>query len=209
MGDSLSMFNFGLSHNCDHGEPTELTTIADIALFLSDEEGVFRAEDLGDKLLVLNLLGRSHFGQMPEELKAYSMFQFEELVVNWPDGGFPALNPGFWSGLLDYAKTNDFDSLLIHCKAGHGRTGTAAAALLIAGKNMTPKEAVEFVRQNHCEEAVETQIQINYLGWIAEAFAIENDSSDIVSSYSRKYVPEKEKKTEDEKIPNFDWDDFI
>jgi hypothetical protein len=47
------------------------------------------------------------------------------------------------------------------CIGGHGRTGTALAALVaqVTGN----KDAIQYVRENYCEKAVESQAQIDFL----------------------------------------------
>lgn len=48
------------------------------------------------------------------------------------------------------------------CVGGHGRTGTALAAMLIAA-GMAPEDAIAYVRQKHCRSATETPGQTPYL----------------------------------------------
>jgi len=206
------MMPFSFATKCDHSTPVSLGSIQDMPIFLSDEDGVFNTEGLGISFLVLNLTGVSHLGTLPPELQKYSMFDFTEILIKWPDGGFPALTAGFWANIIDYAKEKSFESVLIHCKAGHGRTGTAAAALLITNCQMKPTEAVDYVRDNYCEETVETQTQVNYLGWIAESSSVENDSAKITPSYmvDSTYAQVTPAKKDDEvELVNFDWDEYL
>jgi protein-tyrosine phosphatase len=53
--------------------------------------------------------------------------------------------------------------MLVFCVGGHGRTGTAVASLLVTAFNYEPKEACEWVWNNYCGEALETNSQINYV----------------------------------------------
>jgi len=50
----------------------------------------------------------------------------------------------------------------IGCFGGHGRTGTLIAAILIA-QGLTAAQAVNKVRTQYCQEAIETARQVNYL----------------------------------------------
>jgi hypothetical protein len=53
------------------------------------------------------------------------------------------------------------DKIHVGCIGGHGRTGTLFAALV---KHMTGNEnAIQYVRDNYCEKAVETAEQIQFL----------------------------------------------
>ncbi|WP_133131347.1 protein-tyrosine phosphatase family protein [Legionella yabuuchiae] len=47
-------------------------------------------------------------------------------------------------------------NLFIHCRGGLGRTGTILAATLIQKKDMTSSDAIQYVRQNYSEYAIET-----------------------------------------------------
>jgi hypothetical protein len=197
----------------------EVFNIGTINVLLSDEEGVFDAIANSGGSIVLNLTGDSHFGIMPDILSKHSMFQFEEIVLKWPDGGFPCMTAEFWTELIKYVGDSGYTNLIIHCRAGHGRTGTAAACLLMAGHKFTPAEAVEKLRADYCEDVVETSIQVNYLGWVAEKLGIENDSQEIIPSYHTKHnslgaiqnhisAASPPEKTEDNPV-NFDWDSWI
>lgn len=77
--------------------------------------------------------------------------------IDWPDMGVPPLKPAFWPAL---AKEVMGKKVGIGCGAGHGRTGTAAAALLVSIYAITTDEAVNFLRKGYCKEVVETPGQI-------------------------------------------------
>lgn len=202
---------------CNHEDPEEVFKIGKIKFFLADEDCAFQADGLRGRTLVLNLTGVSHYGGLPIELRSHSMFAFEEIVIKWPDGSFPALQASFWPGLTTYANRKGFDNVIIHCKAGHGRTGTAAACLLVSGLKFTPCQAVDQLREKYCEEVVETQTQTNYLGWVAEQFGIKNDSDLIIPSYHAPVGYAMSNPTSSpsatvaaEKDPvNFDWDSWL
>jgi protein-tyrosine phosphatase len=50
------------------------------------------------------------------------------------------------------------------CVGGHGRTGTALAALMLAtDPQITAKESINNVRKLHCENAIESDVQEKYL----------------------------------------------
>jgi protein-tyrosine phosphatase len=76
--------------------------------------------------------------------------------LSWPDFGVPddpAQVLAALSSLLDRARAGQRAE--IGCLGGHGRTGTALACLaILAGQD--PATAVDWVRDNYCQHAVET-----------------------------------------------------
>ncbi len=92
--------------------------------------------------------------------------------IAWPDGGVPPLVPSFWRALLDSVQ----GSVVVCCIGAHGRTGTALAALYLAqhasfdGEPIELGEVVATVRKLHCEQAVETHDQVDYLEKVADFY---------------------------------------
>ncbi len=79
--------------------------------------------------------------------------------VDWPDFELPGDTNAFRVALHDaLGRAKQGERVEIGCWGGHGRTGTALACLaVLAG---TPaSEAVAWVRENYCEQAVETAAQ--------------------------------------------------
>jgi hypothetical protein len=84
--------------------------------------------------------------------------------VDWPDFGVPSdivVLTAALQDLLDRARREE--RVEIGCLGGHGRTGTALACLaILAG---TPaSDAVEWVRANYCQRAIETSEQEAFVG---------------------------------------------
>lgn len=83
--------------------------------------------------------------------------------VDWPDFGLPpdteALRVAL-QDLLDRARSDE--RVELGCWGGHGRTGTALACLAVLAGTPAP-EAVAWVRENYCEEAVETAAQEEFV----------------------------------------------
>ena len=79
--------------------------------------------------------------------------------VDWPDFGVPVDREALRTALLDVlGRARAGQRVEIGCLGGHGRTGTALACLaVLAGGSAT--DAVAWVRQHHCEHAVETPDQ--------------------------------------------------
>jgi hypothetical protein len=84
---------------------------------------------------------------------------WEHTRVPWPDFGVPpdvdALRDRLSSVL---ARATAGDRIEIGCLGAHGRTGTALGCLAIID-GQDPDTAVEWVRTNYCEHAIETPEQ--------------------------------------------------
>jgi len=83
--------------------------------------------------------------------------------LDWPDFGVPADRPVVLSSLrslMDRARQGQV--VEIGCLGGHGRTGTALALLAVLAGH--PRDdAVAWVRNHYCAEAVETRKQSAYV----------------------------------------------
>lgn len=87
------------------------------------------------------------------------------IKIDWNDHGVPPVSFGFWEelyGLLPDGK------VIICCFGGHGRTGTALAALAIIDGKLSGQEAVDLIHKQHCTQAVETASQRRYLVELGE-----------------------------------------
>lgn len=100
-----------------------------------------------------------------ESLQAHTHHAPPTIVLPWPDYGLPPVYRSFWAELI---KLLPAGRVVVACQGSHGRTGTALAALLITHMHMTATEAVEYVRKVHCEHAVESTEQTEYLGLLAK-----------------------------------------
>lgn len=83
--------------------------------------------------------------------------------VVWPDFSVPTDEAALRAALgdlLDRARAGQ--EVEVGCLGAHGRTGTAlACAAVLAG--IAPDEAVEWVKSNYCERAVETAEQMRFV----------------------------------------------
>lgn len=106
-------------------------------------------------------------------LVSYGVKPAARIAMDWPDGGIPPVLPEFWQALLDTVKGN----LAVCCVGGHGRTGTALTSLFLAQhkelKNVTLSTAVQYIRNTHCMDAVETDEQVQYLEHLAYYLGVE------------------------------------
>lgn len=99
-----------------------------------------------------------------DELKHWEQYnsKYKEIQLDWPDFGVTNLPKEFWLELIDYLKTNKL-RMLVFCQGGHGRTGTAIAILLVLSMRYAPQEAINWVRLNYCEHAIESKGQEEYI----------------------------------------------
>lgn len=98
------------------------------------------------------------FRILDKHLAAPRQIKSELLSLDWPDGGIIGGNLDFWIGLWDLLPPKT----VMMCIGGHGRTGTCMIALMIAaGEDYY--DALDTVRKQHCDRAVETITQTRYL----------------------------------------------
>lgn len=107
------------------------------------------------------------------------------LDVNWEDFQTPSVEKDWWYRLVE--KLESFETPMnigLYCWGGHGRTGTALAILAeLAGiiPNTYVHDAVQWVRDNYCEDAVETWTQIDYVASVTGEY-IDSQPSNILKS---------------------------
>jgi Swiss Army Knife protein, DSP-PTPase phosphatase domain len=118
--------------------------------------------------LYINCTGLSSIPRhkLPEPLKKYRVAQ-EEIVLDWRDGAAIEFDAQFWIDLANYIRQNKMNALLF-CSAGHGRTGTAAACLIMVLCDKTAREAIKWVRKNYCSLAIENLTQEEYIKLIGK-----------------------------------------
>lgn len=149
-----------LTTKCAHA-PKLVYGINGVAYYGADLEHA-RSFD-GD--LVVNFTTYSHLPPLPNdsELAKHMNIPFREIMIPWPDMGVPDVKDTFWVALHKYVVKQGYKHVCFHCHAGHGRTGTALSAMLVANSKYTAAEAVDFVRQEYCSEVVESFKQTVYL----------------------------------------------
>jgi len=115
--------------------------------------------------LLLNLTGTSvlsrHIVPVPELQAWEESAALPEIVLDWPDMGVVSLPRRFWEELVAHL-TNTQRKLLVFCVGGHGRTGTALACLMVVC-GWTSEDAIEWIRTNYCQRAIETREQERYI----------------------------------------------
>lgn len=86
-----------------------------------------------------------------------------EFTYRIQDGSAPS-SPKNFGKLVEWVahRLHEGDKVFCGCIGGHGRTGTFLAALVA---HMMPgeKDAIQYVRDNYCKKAVESEVQVKFL----------------------------------------------
>lgn len=147
-----------------HHTPELIFSTGSTNYYAADEDGVEQFD--GD--LIINLTKKpgikngSNIWNIPE-LAPHMKWRPEEIFLMWEDFGTPPVDHSFWIALDAYTEKMGYKDVCFHCGMGHGRTGTALSAMLIANEKRNAEDAIHFVRFQHCKHAVETHNQIAYL----------------------------------------------
>lgn len=145
--------------------------------------GVYFDEFWGGNVLVSP--GFQRFG-LPWE----DSTDIRRVMFRWPDRSAPANMVDFeklvyW--ILERLRKND--TIEIGCFAGHGRTGTMLAGLLV-GQGVEPLEAMRRVRRDHCVESIETDAQVQFVVRFARKQDFEvGDGQEVLFSPSKPTAP--------------------
>lgn len=99
-----------------------------------------------------------------EVLDSFFPRQPTKLSVKWPDRDPPPFTPEFLSKVIELVrKDNPKGHIVFSCVGGHGRTGTALAAVRILHLNEKAAQAIAWVRKHYCDRAVESKEQVSWL----------------------------------------------
>jgi hypothetical protein len=83
--------------------------------------------------------------------------------LDWPDMNTPDMSVADWRWLADRLRGLK-RPLHVSCAMGHGRTGSALAILChMWGAIPAGTDAVQWVRDRYCPDAIETEVQIRYV----------------------------------------------
>jgi len=98
-----------------------------------------------------------------------SRIKTRSVDIHWKDGSIISWSTDAWKGLLSDLETEAQKQkkpldVLVACIGGHGRTGTALAIMAYwSGVIPSGQDPVRWIRENYCQEAVETQRQEQYV----------------------------------------------
>lgn len=160
--------------NCNHTKVTEIMTIGSCTLYAGNERQVMPMA--GQFEVIISLLGsvrakQTHFHlsrgsrRVFANLAAYQQKRNNVICIDWPDMQAPDLDREFWIAMVQDLKQVQGKAVL-YCMGGHGRTGTALCAIAQIAEYAPAIESgdvIQWVRQNYCCEAVETDSQVRYL----------------------------------------------
>ena len=92
--------------------------------------------------------------------------------IDWPDYNIPRHLPTAFEQILEaLERAQNGENVEVGCIGAHGRTGTALAVMnVIMGADADT--AINHVRDNHCEHAIESKIQEWMIDWV---YAVLND----------------------------------
>lgn len=99
---------------------------------------------------------------MKKSTLSYPWNSGDSFLFHIQDGGVP-MDVAEFRNLLTWLSAQLTANKKVHlgCIGGHGRTGTVLAALVLV---MTGnKDAIQYVRENYCKKAVESQAQVHFL----------------------------------------------
>lgn len=134
---------------------------------------------LGDAMINFTKVSDLPQKIIPELREYMDLPTYSEIMIPWPDFGLPGVQINFWEALHEYILEQGWKDVCFHCQAGHGRTGTALATMLIALDHKTPLEALWHVRTKYCEHAIETNGQCDYLVQV-DGFYNERECNDVL-----------------------------
>lgn len=97
--------------------------------------------------------------------RIWNPYSYPSLFLPWQDYGLPEVSDQRLTESIDWIldKASEGIKVEIGCIGGHGRTGTLLALLVIETSDLTPKEAVDWVRENYCKEAIESDDQEHFV----------------------------------------------
>lgn len=172
--------------SCNH-YPTLVCQLGDLQLYAATK-GILNGSTLKKIDLVVNCSQASittqysvdnvnsmvRGGAQFESLKQHVVIdkQTPELHLDWQDGDDWPGGIAFWKELYAICQKEGYKAIVFCCLGGHGRTGTALAAFLIANSEVLKCADVlisEKIRDGYCEQAIETLVQERYLDYIATA----------------------------------------
>ncbi len=161
--NNSTRYNIKMNRRCFH-KPTFVYQQDKIKYYAADIYGIneFKGH------LVINLTkipsgaAAVNINQI-DTLKDHIIEKPKEIILGWEDFMAPPVLSSFWSALHEYCIRNSFTEVAFHCMQGHGRTGTALAAMQIACMGSNAVDAIELVREVHCQLAVENEVQTGYL----------------------------------------------
>jgi len=127
--------------------------------------GINREVEIGDDELTIALVKDSGGDIITAGFTPKFMKPRPRIFIPWDDYSIPNLTQKEWRDLVKEVRSLKLD-VVVYCLGGHGRTGTALAILASLMGAPVKGNPVEFVRTKYCKNAIETEEQIEYIGYI-------------------------------------------
>ena len=180
-----------LSAFCSHDARDPVFVCNEFALYIGDSSGARRmwqqfdfAID-GGNVLNVNSNNRSYTPLLAGDedlvaaLQGYAAEPAQPptkvLQIDWNDREAPEVIPEFWVALSKLL----YGDVMTCCQGGHGRSGTALAALmLVMSPDYSAQDAIVHLRANHCPRAIESLAQHTYLDTLATYLGRVADSAE-------------------------------
>ena len=110
-------------------------------------------------------------------------YHYPFLLVHWPDHGVIEVDEAddIVRMIIDGLKKGQH--IDIGCVGAHGRTGTLLAMIMIDALSMTAKEAIECVRKDHCDEAIESADQVRAIFGFSGKLAIAEEVNKLLINH--------------------------
>ena len=113
--------------------------------------------------------------------------------MDFPDFGVPQVQDLFWYALCDDIHEHGIKTVSTQCAGGHGRTGVQLCILYyllndddVRATIQSAAQLIELIRDLHCEHAVETDEQQEYIARILDIPAGDSVISDRYGGWSGK-----------------------
>lgn len=107
------------------------------------------------------------FGLYCDHIWAHVNWRAE--FVNFPDYRAPAAFDTAAEAIVEaYGRAADGWSVEAGCIGGHGRTGTVLACWVVLASGWNPQDAMKYVWEHYCKEAIESKAQVEFIDWFAE-----------------------------------------
>ena len=89
--------------------------------------------------------------------------------INFPDYRAPKVYDTAAEAIVEaYGRAADGWSVEAGCIGGHGRTGTVLACWVVLATGWNPQDAMQYVWEHYCKEAIESKEQVRFIDWFAE-----------------------------------------
>ena len=192
---------------CDHEGDTPVFAIGEMNFFGADSKGAGKGAWGKDAIIDCAGVAPKPASQfIDSNQRKYRQLNSKPtrdyIRLHWQDYGTPPVGRDFWIRLLGLLPKEG--NILVCCMGSHGRTGTAMACLMVASNLWTASEAIDYVRRNHCEEAIETAAQETYIESIQTREQALKDIEHLAANHEKYLSKRRDDKSDHYSTDNFD-----